>query len=65
METISLNQFIEGISNLENNNSLEEKTNIRCPKCDELVYKLNNIIFTSYPPKHKYICKNYGWSNFA
>lgn len=66
MKTISWNDFMQGIANL-NENSLphEEITNIKCPKCGELVYKMNDTVFTSYPPKHKYKCKKCGWSSFC
>ena len=56
---------MNGISNFNIENNNEELTNIRCPKCGEKVYKLNNQIYTSYPPKHKYICKRCGWVGYT
>ncbi len=64
-KTIEWNDFMNGISNFNIENNNEELTNIRCPKCGEKVYKLNNQIYTSYPPKHKYICKKCGWVGYT
>ena len=38
-------------------------TNIKCPKCGELVFKRTDIVLTSYPPKSIYTCKHCGWSD--
>ena len=64
MKTIDWNEFKNGIANL-NNITNEEITNIRCPNCNEKLYKITNHVFTSYPPKHKYICKNCNWEGYA
>ena len=40
-----------------------EPTNIKCPKCGELIFKRTDIVLTSYPPKYIYTCKHCGWSD--
>ncbi len=40
-------------------------TAITCPKCGEMVYRDDSIIYVSMPPKHKYFCEKCGWSDFA
>ena len=65
MTTIEWNDFMSGISRLNSKNSFEEPTNIKCPKCGELVFKLTNQVYTTYPPKYKYRCKNCNWEGYA
>lgn len=66
METIDWNDFISGIADINKNpQPRKEKTNIVCPKCGNLIYKICDVVFTSYPPKYKYECEECGWSSFA
>ena len=58
--TITWEMFIQGIKNLEDNKY--ELTNIECPKCQEKLYRRTDVVFTSYPPKYKYVCKKCGWA---
>lgn len=43
-------------------NTMWEKTDIECPECGDYVFKNNQIVLTTYPPKHRYECFNCGWS---
>ena len=57
---------MNGISQLNNNNlNSKEITNILCPKCGEKLYKLTNLVYTSYPPKYRYICEKCNWEGYA
>ena len=38
------------------------KFNIKCPKCEQNLYKRVDVVLTSYPPKYRYECKTCGWS---
>lgn len=60
MDSIPWNKFIGGIANLADSNY--EQTNIKCPKCEQNLYKRVDVILTSYPPKYRYECKTCGWS---
>lgn len=62
MNTIKWNDFIVDNFTL---NSNEEQTIIECPKCNCTLVKLTNQVYTSYPPKYKYICKECGWIGYA
>ena len=41
------------------------KTDIECPKCGKTIYRLADVVLTSYPPQYGYYCKNCGWSGTA
>lgn len=65
MNTINWEDFMNGIAKLNTNNNFEEPTNIKCPKCGELIFKITNQVYTTYPPKYKYKCKNCKWEGYA
>lgn len=65
MNTINWEDFMNGIAELNTNNNFEEPTNIKCPKCGELIFKITNQVYTTYPPKYRYICKECGWIGYA
>lgn len=65
-KTIDWNDFMSGISQFNNNNlNSKEITNILCPKCGEKLYKLTNLVYTSYPPKYRYVCEKCNWEGYA
>lgn len=33
----------------------------KCPECGETVYRNNNVMICTYPPRHEYICKSCGY----
>ena len=39
------------------------QTDIECPKCGRKVWKRNDIVLTSYPPKYQYEC-DCGWVGY-
>lgn len=67
METIEWKQFMQGIANLNKDSIVNHKevTNIKCPKCGALLFKITDKVFTSYPPKYQYVCDNCNWNGFA
>ena len=34
---------------------------VKCPNCDSELYRDHSIVYTTYPPKYKYLCVNCGW----
>ena len=41
-----------------------EKTDIQCPVCGQYIYRRNDIVLTSNPPKRQYECRC-GWVGYA
>lgn len=39
-------------------------TDIECPKCGKNLYRINNVVLTTYPPQHRYECEC-GWIGTA
>ena len=42
-----------------------EPTDIECPKCGAFIYRKTDVVLTSYPPQHIYLCKGCGWQGYA
>lgn len=40
------------------------RTDIECPECGTYIYKDVSIVYTSNPPKYKFICPNCDWSGY-
>lgn len=38
-------------------------TEIRCPKCGDLIYRDKTIVLTTYPAQYRYECHSCGWSD--
>ena len=41
--------------------SFRELTNIKCPACNKYIYRITNVVLTTYPPQYRYEC-DCGWS---
>lgn len=41
-------------------NQNKEQINVICPNCGKYIWRCNDIVYTSYPPKYKYFC-DCGW----
>lgn len=38
-----------------------ESTNIKCPKCGNLIYRNVQMVLTTYPVQYRYECDACGW----
>ena len=60
---------VPGAVTLEDHNAImhsvgimtEAETNIKCPKCGDLVWKDLTCVMTSYPAQYHIRCKKCGW----
>jgi predicted RNA-binding Zn-ribbon protein involved in translation (DUF1610 family) len=41
------------------------QVNIECPKCGAKLFRRNDIVLTSYPPKYQYECDKCNWVGYA
>ena len=38
---------------------------VECPKCGMKIYRRTDVVLTTYPPMHGYVCENCGWTGTA
>lgn len=41
------------------------QVNIECPKCGAKLFRRNDMVLTSYPPKYQYECDKCNWVGYA
>lgn len=37
---------------------------VECPKCGKLIWRNNQIVLTTNPPKYEYVCLECGWIGY-
>ena len=58
-------EYVDSVYEMPKNDNGLEATNIECPMCGKLIFRKTDVIYTSLPPKHMYVCTECGWSGFA
>ena len=41
------------------------QVNIECPECGAKLFRRNDIILTTYPPKYQYECDKCNWIGYS
>lgn len=41
------------------------QVNIECPECGAKLFRRNDIILTTYPPKYQYECDKCNWVGYS
>ena len=44
---------------------IRSQVNIECPKCGAKLFRRNDIVLTSYPPKYQYECDKCNWVGYS